>query len=82
MKQKDEIFCPHIKAAREASAEKRYASITYVSVEALANKISDDEAESMLIQHSIEGEIPLYILPGENLTVPNMYEDEAFVHIR
>ena len=53
-----------------------------MNVQALAKKISDDEIESMLTKHNIEGEIAVYVLPGENLVVPHVYEEEAYVHIR
>ena len=75
-------YCQHIGPAREARIEKRYAPISHVNVQALAKKISDDEIESMLTKHSIEGEIAVYVLPGENLVVPHVYEEEAYVHIR
>jgi hypothetical protein len=82
MKQRGEVYCPHIKTAREAKSDKRYAHISYVNVEALAKKIADDEVHDMLRNHGIEGEIAVHVLPGENLVVPNMYEEDLFVHIR
>ena len=81
-KQKGSNYCQHITAARDAEEHKRYASIEYVNVEELAKRISDEEIESLLKDQCIEGEIPVYNLPGENQVVPNIYEDDAFVHVR
>ena len=80
--QKNLNYCQHIGPARDASREKRYASVSHVKMQALAKKISDEEIESLLTEHSIDGEISVFVLPGENLVVPNVYEEEAYVHIR
>ena len=80
--QKGSNYCPHITAARDAEEHKRYASIDFVNVEDLAKRISDEDIEKLLQDQSIEGEIAVYNLPGGNQVVPNIYEDDAFVHVR
>ena len=80
--QKSDAYCEHIQLAREAATEKRYASIRDINVDSLVNKLCDDAIETMLREHSIEGEIAVYVLPNQNIVVPSIYEDEAFVHVR
>lgn len=75
-------YCSHLKLAREAKAEKRYAEICSVNLEALARKISDEEIEKTLKNVAVEGEIAVYNLPGGNQAVPNIFVEDSFVHIR
>ena len=64
MDQKGRDYCPHIKPAREAFQEKRFAEAVFVNVDDLVKKLADEEVEKSLQENSSDGEIAVYILPG------------------
>ena len=63
--QKGTAYCQHIPPAREAAKEKRFANSVHVNVENLVRKLADEEVEELLEQNSTEGDIEVFVLPGE-----------------
>ena len=52
------------------------AKIHNINVQYLTDKIYDEDIEKLFEELQVEGEIPVYILPGEIVAVPVIYDDE------
>jgi hypothetical protein len=80
-------YCAHIIQAREAYALKTYAEVVSVDVQDLIKKVTDETLENAFKNDSSDGEILVYILPGDNLAVPLLGVEKSkymtdYVHLR
>ena len=80
-------FCPHIVKAKEAMKNNKFAPTVLIDVQTVVNKISDDSLEDSLLNESSDGELTVYLLPGDIVAVPifNIFatiKSEQFVHVK
>ena len=86
-KQSLENFCPHITKAKEAMLRKQFAETKMVDVYEVVKLVSDETLELQLLDVSSDGELYIFILPGNNIAVPRLsgFSDPnscEYVHIR
>ena len=80
-------YCTHIIQAREAHQSKSYAKVVTINLPDILSKVCDESLEKALISESSDGDINVYLLPGDNIAVPLLGTEKNefltdFVHLR
>ena len=80
-------YCDHLKAANDAYANGNEAEEIVITKERLEHLKLDESDLAILEKVSVDGMLRVYVLPGNNLVVPSLYEKShenplEFLHIR